>query len=187
MGIILVLLVAGGSGCYWKFIRKHPPAVTANQNTKGEPLSPTPGSKSSGSSGAAGASASPASSAASAGSGTQSNTSSKQDQSPPPTTNVTLDPPSGDFVSSHTISLSAPEQSVCNTTPGATCTITFAQGSTSKSLAVENTDRGGSAYWNGWTPKSIGLTPGSWTIQATATLNGQSKTGTDARNLEVTQ
>lgn len=99
-----------------------------------------------------------------------------------------IDPTNSNFVNNHhpSLSKSATMASSCTTTPGATCVISFTNGSTApKSLAAQTTDRGGSAYWD-WKLQDIGLTPGSWRITATATLNGQSKTATDAINLEVT-
>ena len=94
--------------------------------------------------------------------------------------------PSGDFVSAHTVSTSTSLTSVCNTTPGANCEISFTSSDgTVKVLTEETTDRGGAAYWNNWTPSSIGITAGSWTIKAIATLNGQTAASTDARPLVV--
>lgn len=96
--------------------------------------------------------------------------------------------PTGNFVSAHkNVPLDAPLSSVCNTTAGARCVITFTSGNTKKSLPEQPTDRGGTAYWNSWTPKSIGLTPGEWKIQAVATLGEQTKSADDALTLEVTQ
>jgi len=94
--------------------------------------------------------------------------------------------PTGNFVSAHknvpsTTSLS----SVCNTTSGATCQITFTNGSVVKSLSSQTTDSTGAAYWNSWKPSDLGLTSGSWQVQAVAILNGQTKTSTDAMNLEI--
>ena len=100
-------------------------------------------------------------------------------------TSSTLLVPSGDFVSAHNVQLDTPIASVCNTTPGATCIISFTSGSLIRSLTAETADRGGSAYWNSWTPRSMGLTVGSWQVQATATLNGQTKTAVDANMLVV--
>jgi hypothetical protein len=103
---------------------------------------------------------------------------------------ATLLAPSGDFVSNHSPSLSnkptAPnlESSVCTSTPGASCKITFTKDGVTKSLAATTTDRGGSAYWD-WKLQDIGLSAGTWKIQAVATLGGQSQTSNDARDLEV--
>lgn len=106
--------------------------------------------------------------------------------------NAVLTAPKGDFVSNHHPNLSgkpAPNtvSSVCTTTPGATCTISFTKDNITKSLPVQTTDRGGTAYWNGWTLQSLGLTAGSWQIKATASLNGQTLSSTDAMNMEVAQ
>ena len=100
--------------------------------------------------------------------------------------------PSGQFVSSHTAQISASgftpntEDSVCNTSPGATCDITFTQNGTTKSLGQKKTDSSGAAYWSGWTVGSY-LTAGTWKITATATLNGQTASATDPTNLVVSQ
>jgi len=105
---------------------------------------------------------------------------------------ATLVAPSGDFVSNHHPNLGgspAPNQitSVCNTTPGASCQIIFTKDGVTKSLAAQTTDKGGATYWNNWKLQDIGLTTGSWHIQAKATLGSQTKTADDAMNLEVSQ
>ena len=105
--------------------------------------------------------------------------------------NAVLLPPTGDFVSDHHPNLSgspAPNtmSSVCTTTPDATCTIVFTKSGVTKYLAGETTDSNGSAYWY-WKLQDIGLTAGSWQIQATATLNSQTKTASDAMDLVVSQ
>jgi hypothetical protein len=102
-----------------------------------------------------------------------------------------LTAPSGDFVSDHHPNLSgspAPNSmtSVCSTTPGATCQISFMQGNTIVSLSKKVADAGGGAYWK-YTLQSIGLTSGSWTIIATATLDGQIKSASDVMDLVVSQ
>jgi len=109
------------------------------------------------------------------------------DKSLAPSNTTTLLVPTGDFVSAHHISQSSALTSVCNTTPGATCTIVFTKDGDSKSLTAQTTDSNGSTYWNNWTPQGKGLAPGTWQIQAIATLNGQSKTASDAMNLVVSQ
>lgn len=111
----------------------------------------------------------------------------KHPTSPPPST--PLIEPNGNFVNTHTIlSLKNNPQmeSICNTTAGASCQISFKNGSTIVSLPAQTTDRGGATYW-AWKPKdsSINLTPGTWDIVVTATLDGQKKTVTDATDLEV--
>lgn len=97
-------------------------------------------------------------------------------------------PAGSTFVSDHNRQLSnsklSSEQSVCNTSPGASCVIEFSQNGVTKSLPAKTTDSYGTAYWS-WTLQEIGLTPGSWQITAKATLNGQTKTAQDATNLNV--
>ncbi|TAH36646.1 hypothetical protein EYC59_00520 [Candidatus Saccharibacteria bacterium] len=107
-------------------------------------------------------------------------------------TTATLASPSGDFVSNHHPNLGsypAPNtlSSVCTTTPGASCTITFKNNGVTKSLPKQTADRAGSVYWNSWTLQSIGLTAGSWQVQAVATLGDQTKTADDAMALVVAQ
>jgi hypothetical protein len=98
--------------------------------------------------------------------------------------------PTGDFVSNHTPGQNGSpltETSVCNTTPGATCTIIFTMGSETKSLPTKTVDSGGSAYWNNWLPSQYGITYGSWSVKATANINGQSVSNTDAMQMVVTK
>jgi len=102
---------------------------------------------------------------------------------------TTLIAPSGNFVSNHEPNLSgspAPNElaSVCNTTSGATCQIAFTKDGVTKALPEQVTDRGGSTYWT-WKLQDIGLTAGTWSITAKATLNNQMKTTNDALNLAV--
>lgn len=104
---------------------------------------------------------------------------------------VTVLVPTGDFVSNHHPNLSgspAPNvmTSVCTTSPGTQCSITFTKGATTKSLPAQTTDREGSTYWN-WKLQDIGLTQGTWEIKAVASFGSQTKTANDAINLEVKQ
>jgi cytoskeletal protein RodZ len=99
---------------------------------------------------------------------------------------VALDTPSGNFVSSHHVAATDSVTSACNTNPGATCTLTFTNGSTIKSLPTKSADAGGAAYWN-WTPQSIGLSTGTWQIKATASQSGQQQSANDALSLEVSR
>jgi hypothetical protein len=96
--------------------------------------------------------------------------------------------PSGTFVSNHAPSLGnssrSQESSVCNTTPGATCVISFTMGSTTKTLDSKVADDNGAASWD-WSPGGLGLSAGSWTIKATATRDGQSKSSQDSLPLNV--
>jgi len=142
---------------------------TAGQNSKGEPI------------------ASPANTTAPTESSQPGD--SKSDSGGGTTTALLA--PSGDFVSNHHPNLSespAPNtmSSVCNTSPGATCKIIFTKDGDMKTLPVATTDRGGAAYWN-WKLQDIGLTVGTWQIQAIASLNGQTKTALDVLDLVVAQ
>jgi len=103
--------------------------------------------------------------------------------------NTPLVAPTGNFVSNHSPNRKGTPhpssmQSVCNTTPGASCTIIFTNGSTTRYLPAQTADKGGATYWT-WDVKDIGLTEGSWTIQAKATLGSQVKTASDQVNLQV--
>ena len=126
--------------------------------------------------------------------GTSSDTSSvSSDKGTNNTTDVNLEAPSGTFASNHHPNLSgnpAPNTltSDCTTTTGAACQIVFTNTSSgvTKSLSVQTTDAGGSAYWS-WKLQDIGLTEGTWHIKAVATLGNQTKTSTDAMDLEVKQ
>jgi hypothetical protein len=97
--------------------------------------------------------------------------------------------PFGSFVSNHRPNLSgspAPsqEQSVCNTTPGATCYIQFTQNGVVKKLAPQVANADGVTSWT-WDVKTAGFTEGNWEITAIATLNGQSSSAKDTLSLSV--
>jgi len=118
-------------------------------------------------------------------------TTGKQPNSGSPTTNSDKPPasPSGNFVSNHHPNLDgspAPSQetSVCNTTPGATCYISFSKGTLSTKLPSQKTNSEGSAYWT-WDVSKAGLTTGEWTITAVAQLNGKSKSSMDPMTLTI--
>ena len=116
------------------------------------------------------------------------NTESTNPKSTAPSGDTALLEPFGNFVSNHNPDLnvaeSLKEQSVCTTTPGASCYIKFTQGDVVRTLETLTTDRNGTASWV-WDVKQSGLTEGSWTITAVATLNGQTNSATDALKLEV--
>lgn len=105
-----------------------------------------------------------------------------------PTTAPSTQPinPTGDFVSSHSITLTGTELSACTTTAGAQCQITFTLGTTTKSLANQTTNNNGSTSWD-WTPQSIGLTPGSWQVTAVATNGSKTASTVDVNKLVVNQ
>lgn len=146
------------------------PAATSNQQTKGEPAATAGDSNSSSSEG----------------------TSQKgQTSGGSANNNATLLTPSGTFVSNHHPNLSgspAPNSmnSVCTTTPGASCKITFTKDGVTKSLTPQTTDSSGSTYWN-WKLQDLGLSVGSWRVDAIATFGDKSTTATDSLNLEVQQ
>jgi hypothetical protein len=168
--LIVILIVVGLelSGVTHIFHKNPAPVVSGSSfNTKGEPRSTKESAGNS--SGSAG-------------------TSSKSGSGGSP---VTLIAPSGSFVSNHHPNLGgspAPNtmSSVCNTTPGASCRITFTKDGVAKSLDAQMADANGATYWN-WKLQDIGLTEGTWSIQASATLDGQTKTASDAMDLVVAQ
>jgi hypothetical protein len=103
-------------------------------------------------------------------------------------TNTPIIKPSGEFVSNHIPGQNntpQEEYSNCLTNPGATCVISFTNGSITKSLSSEVADSTGTATWQTWTPASLGLTIGSWTISAKVTLGQQSASTQDSRLLEI--
>lgn len=95
--------------------------------------------------------------------------------------------PYGNFVSNHNPTLSGSlsnEESVCNTTPGAICYITFTQNGVIKKLPAETADSNGSVFWT-WNVGSAGFTTGNWQITAYATLNEQTVSAQDKIELNV--
>jgi len=124
---------------------------------------------------------------------TTGTTSSKDTSTPAtaPTLDTSVKPaaPDGTFVSNHRPNLGgspAPntESSVCHTTPGAQCTITFTNGSTTKSLATQAVDSSGNTTWN-WNLAGVGLTVGEWTVTAKATNGSQVATTEDPLKLVI--
>lgn len=157
---------------------KPAPSVTASENTKGEgtpTVSKTPSST-----------PTAASSASSTQPGDQKNATSGA-------VSTSLLMPTGDFVSAHgksdqPLPSNALISSVCNTTPGASCKVTFTSSDgTVKNLPAQITDRGGSTYWNGWKLSDYGITSGSWKIEAIATQGSETKVAMDALPLEVAE
>jgi hypothetical protein len=124
--------------------------------------------------------------------GTQdTDTSRPEDEKPQGNTadpNTPLVTPSGTFVSNHKAKKSEPGRaamtSTCTTTSGATCDIIFTKGNETKSLGAQTADREGSVYWS-WNVNDLGLSAGTWHVQAKAVLGSQTKTADDATNLEV--
>jgi hypothetical protein len=108
----------------------------------------------------------------------------KQNQTAPVNTSATLKAPYGTFVSNHHPDANSSEESVCNSTPGASCIIKFTQGNVVKTLSAQAVDGSGTTYWS-WNVKQAGLTSGSWTVTAVANLNGQTKSTQDSLALEI--
>jgi hypothetical protein len=99
-----------------------------------------------------------------------------------PTPRATLQAPTGDLLSKHTISLSSSdptsnpdENSTCQTEAGASCQLRLNSSSGVVKTVGPMTAASGVANFN-WNAKQAGLTPGNWTIVAIATFNGQSAT-----------
>ena len=104
-----------------------------------------------------------------------------------PPNNLPLTTPYGEFVSNHHPGADGSpttENSVCNTTPGASCYIKFVNGAAVTGLPPKTTNNDGVASWN-WDIKEAKLTKGSWKITAVATLNGQTKTADDPLPLNI--
>lgn len=106
----------------------------------------------------------------------------KQISTPSPQGSVAA--PQGNFVSNHRVGTSDTIESICNTTRGATCDISFTSSNATKSLGRKTVGQDGTASWI-WTPASIGLSAGSWQINATATLGDAQNSSKDPRNLEI--
>lgn len=123
-------------------------------------------------------------------------TNSKNNTSTPPantpngsvTTNLPVTKPFGAFVSNHKPGQNGSpfeEASTCSTTAGISCSITFTKNGITKSLPTKTADSAGTAYWSSWTPQSLGLTSGNWTVTAVATNGQQSESTTDSIPLQV--
>jgi len=180
--IVVIVLAAIGASVWHMHIRKTPQRTVSLVSTNTTPKSTTPQK------------GLPTTTTTTTGTTSTNNggTAAKNPDNTTPTTQgaAPKTPANDGLVSNHQPSLSSSwgtnqESSVCNTSPGATCQITFTSNGVTKSLASEQADSTGAAYWNNWTLQSIGLTEGSWTITATATLNGQTSHVTDPINLKV--
>jgi hypothetical protein len=98
-----------------------------------------------------------------------------------------LSAPSGIFISNHRPGQNGSglvEASQCITTPAAKCYIKFTQKDVVKTLPTRTVDSEGSVFWE-WNIKEAGLTNGSWTVTAVASLGNQTKSTTDSLTLEV--
>ncbi|MEO5950644.1 MAG: hypothetical protein ABIQ04_04305 [Candidatus Saccharimonadales bacterium] len=122
---------------------------------------------------------------------------SSKDGSSSPSNNVVIDPsktpstPVGTFVSNHKPNLNgspAPNtmNSVCSTTPGASCVIEFTKDNQTLLLIAKTADASGNVTWD-WKLQDIGLTAGTWTVTAIAKNGSLSAQSTDPTKLEVMQ
>lgn len=102
----------------------------------------------------------------------------------------TLKEPSGNFVSNHRPSITNPQASAisssCETTPKATCMISFTKDDKTIALDPKQADANGNVYWY-WNLKDYGFSAGAWKITAKATLNGASLVSGDALEFTVAQ
>lgn len=166
--VILALLVLVGLTIFWLYSQKKPsknmiPSKTTALNSQPRELTPA--------------------------TGIGRDVSDKQQLSGSPGDDSAIITPTGAFVSNHRPSLSGSvqqldEQSVCNTSPAIKCYIRFSKGSEVKTLDTQTTDANGSALWS-WNIKSSGLSAGTWTVEAVASNNSDSKTATDPINLVI--
>lgn len=115
----------------------------------------------------------------------------KSSENPANTTNSAsaLTNPSGGFVSNHKPSLSSPANqmnSVCKTSVGATCEIRFTKDGVTKVLGPNQVGSDGAVNWD-WKLQDIGLSVGSWQVEAVATANGKTSTTKDPIVMEISQ
>jgi hypothetical protein len=162
LGLVALLAIAGGIYAYHVSHDKKPIA-TVNQYTKGQVDK-------------------------AGGSSTTSDTPSSEKT---PDASASLVAPAGNFVSNHHPNLGgspAPNTmtSVCNTSPGASCQISFTQDGTTKSLPAQVTDAGGATFWD-WKLQDVGLGAGEWKITATSKVGDKSLSATDPMPLVVSQ
>lgn len=95
--------------------------------------------------------------------------------------------PYGAFISNHRPGQDGSptsETSVCNTTPGATCYISFSNGTITTKLPAQKTNSSGVTYWY-WDVNKAHLGAGSWQVTAVASLGGQTKKTKDPQPLTI--
>lgn len=100
------------------------------------------------------------------------------------TSSTDLVAPYGSFVSSHKPTIYSTEESICNTTYGASCYIEFTNGSVTKRLDAQTVGSDGVVSWT-WQVSQAGLSSGTWQVSAVASLSGQTKTTKDQIPLEI--
>lgn len=168
--VLVVLLVGGGYSLYSHLNRVTKKANTSTVNTNSKTSKNLNGSN--------------------LGSSSSNQTNGTSTLATPQSQKIGAPPtaPSGEFVSNHKPGANGSpetEVSICNVSPGVSCQISFTMGSTVVSLQPQVAGTSGSVVWNNWTPASIGLTSGTWTIKATATYNGYSSTTQDQMALII--
>lgn len=97
--------------------------------------------------------------------------------------------PTGLFLNTHTLSLNGGAvpsggESVCKTTPGATCNIRFTSGGVVKELGAKVAGPDGIVAWS-WTPAEVGLTAGQWQVEIIAARGNYTAVADDPLGLQV--
>ncbi|SRR6266567_2921838 len=177
--VLLILVLGFGS---WRLFYHHTKKITVIQTTESAaPTVNTPKTQPTTSSPSSSRSAPPIN--------TTKSHQTAGSTSPSTTSNSPPAKPSGTFVSNHNPDLSgtAPygtEDSVCITSPGATCYIEFSNNGDIKKLPAQVADANGVCHWT-WNVQQAGFSQGSWTITTIATLNSQSINTQDNNPFEV--
>ncbi|MCL4357663.1 hypothetical protein M1512_02075 [Patescibacteria group bacterium] len=170
----IILAVAIGVVSYYSFASKKTYTSTAPATPKSPPAIKSKGTNSSNSQQA------PTTI-------TNTQTSPSSAKSAPSSNQVSgsLETPYGQFVSNNSPSMGSYEESECETTPGASCYIDFVSSSGKTiSLQTETTNSQGVAAWSWYVSSQMGFGPGTWNIQAIASLNGQTKTASSTMNVQ---
>ena len=118
----------------------------------------------------------------------QSSATAKNYSNTQPVSGTQLETPFGQFVSDQNPSLSNSsqqfEESICETTSGATCYIEFVKaGSSTITLPAQTTNSQGVTSWD-WYLNKEGFTPGTWQITAVATLGSQTKSASESMTVQ---
>jgi hypothetical protein len=158
--LAIVAFAAVGGAAYVKFVQ-HPSGTdttTQTHSTATKQYTPTSGG---GGSSSTATKNSAASTSSSAGTGA-----------------ATLAAPAGQLLNKQTISLSSTDpqtdpdlESVCQTIPQASCDIDLTGPNNEvKTVGAQNTGSNGAVIFD-WNAKTVGLTPGKWTVQAVVVQN----------------
>lgn len=97
--------------------------------------------------------------------------------------------PTGLFLSSHELSLgsgSGPTKgrSVCRTSANVSCQVRFSKDGRALTLPAQRTDAQGDTSWD-WSPATVGLDVGHWSVEVVASAGGAQATSRDAVGLTV--